>query len=86
MAFPDNRLESASMYLIAIGWMYVVLMASIVNPSVVGGVLTFLFAGLGPLALFLWIFGTPARRRTAARKEMEAEMSEDDKAESSRDQ
>ncbi|MBA4743490.1 MAG: hypothetical protein H2060_12380 [Azoarcus sp.] len=54
------------MYLIAIGWMYVVTMASIVNPNPVGGVLTFVFAGLGPLALFLWIFGTPARRRAKA--------------------
>ena len=59
------------MYLIAIGWMYVVLMASIVNPNPVGGVLTFLFAGLCPLALFLWVFGTPARRRAKARRETE---------------
>ena len=61
------------MYLIAIGWMYVVVMASIVNPNPVGGVLTFVFAGLGPLALFLWIFGTPARRRAKARRASESE-------------
>ncbi|HLW05260.1 MAG TPA: hypothetical protein VKY38_06740 [Azoarcus sp.] len=59
------------MYMIAIGWMYVVLMASIANPNPVGGVLTFFFAGLGPLALFLWLFGTPARRRAKARRETE---------------
>lgn len=57
------------MYMIAIGWMYVVLMVSIVNPNPVGGVLTFFFAGLGPLALFLWLFGTPARRRAKALRE-----------------
>lgn len=57
------------MYLIAIGWMYVVTMVAIVNPNPVGGVMTFVFAGLGPLALFLWIFGTPARRRAKARLE-----------------
>lgn len=74
------------MYLIAIGWMYVVLMASIANTTVVGGVLTFVFAGLAPLALFLWLFGTPARRRTAARRTSEAESVSDDKGESSRDQ
>ncbi|WP_332870247.1 hypothetical protein [Pseudazoarcus pumilus] len=57
------------MYLIAIGWMYVVTMVAIVNPNPVGGVLTFVFAGLGPLALFLWIFGTPGRRRAKALRE-----------------
>lgn len=57
------------MYLVAIGWMYVVLMASVANTTVVGGVLTFVFAGLGPLALFLWIFGTPARRRRMIARE-----------------
>lgn len=72
------------MYLIAIGWMYVVLMVSIVNPNPVGGVLTFVFAGLGPLALFLWIFGTPARRRAKARQE--AEAADEDRPEAGRDQ
>lgn len=65
------------MYLIAIGWLYVVLMVSIVHPNTVGGVLTFVFAGLGPLALFLWIFGTPARRRAQARREAEESAGDD---------
>jgi hypothetical protein len=73
------------MYLIAIGWMYVVLMVSIANPNPVGGVLTFVFAGLGPLALFLWIFGTPARRRAQARRAAQ-EASDDDRREAERDQ
>lgn len=73
------------MYLIAIGWMYVVLMVSVANPNPVGGVLTFIFGGLGPLALFLWIFGTPARRRAKARREAEQAAS-DDRPEAPRDQ
>lgn len=56
------------MYLIAIGWIYVILMVAVVHPNPVGGVLLFLFGGLGPLALFLWIFGTPARRRVKLRE------------------
>lgn len=56
------------MYLIAIGWIYVILMVAVVHPNPVGGVLLFLFGGLGPLALFLWIFGTPARRRAKLRE------------------
>lgn len=81
-----ERVESVPMYLIAIAWMYVVLLVSVVNTTVVGGVLTFLFAGLGPLALFLWIFGTPARRRAKARNNPEAETSTNDRADSDPDQ
>lgn len=73
------------MYLIAIGWMYVVVMVSFANPHPVGGVLTFIFGGPGPLALFLWIFGTPARRRAKARREAEQAAS-DDRPEAPHDQ
>ncbi|MFN3987776.1 MAG: hypothetical protein ACK4KV_19965 [Rhodocyclaceae bacterium] len=59
------------MYLIAIAWLYVVIIVSVADDTVVGGVLTFVFWGLGPLALFLWIFGTPHRRRRMARAERE---------------
>lgn len=59
------------MYLIAIAWLYVVIIVSVADDTVVGGVLTFVFWGLGPLALFLWIFGTPQRRRRMARAERE---------------
>jgi hypothetical protein len=51
------------MYIVAIGWLYVVLMMSLTERSAVAGVVTFLLYGVAPLALFLWIFGTPARRR-----------------------
>lgn len=51
------------MYVIAIAWLYVALLAAASDDTVVGGVLTLLFYGLAPLALFLWIFGTPTRRR-----------------------
>lgn len=55
------------MYVIAIAWLYVALLAAAAaNDSIVGGALTFAFFGLGPLALFLWIFGSPSRRRRAA--------------------
>jgi hypothetical protein len=48
------------MYVIAIAWLYVTLLMAATEPSFVGGVLTFLLYGLGPLALFLYLFG---RRR-----------------------
>lgn len=51
------------MYIVAIAWIYVVLMMAVTEHSVVAGVMTVVFYGLAPLALFLWLFGTPARRR-----------------------
>lgn len=51
------------MYIVAIGWLWVVLMMSLTETSVTAGILTFFFYGLAPLALFLWLAGTPARRR-----------------------
>ena len=43
------------MYIVAIGWLWVVLMMSLTETSVTAGILTFFFYGLAPLALFLWL-------------------------------
>ncbi|MDY0014076.1 MAG: hypothetical protein RBS40_14445 [Rhodocyclaceae bacterium] len=51
------------MYVIAIAWLYVALMASISDTTIVGGILTFFFYGIAPLALFMWLFGAGARKR-----------------------
>ena len=56
------------MYLVAIGWMYVVLMVALVealssNGTVIGAVFTFLLWGVLPLAIVLYLLRTPARRR-----------------------
>ena len=51
------------MYIIAIGWIYVTLLMAFTEPNLVAGILTFSMYGLAPLALFLWLFGTPQRRR-----------------------
>lgn len=63
------------MYLIAIAWIYVVLMMAVAEAlstqgSVLGAFFTFLLYGMLPLSIFLYIFGTPARRR--ARRAAEA--------------
>lgn len=65
------------MYLIAIAWMYVVVMMTIVEASSPGGTLlgaffTFLLYGLLPLSILLYILGTPGRkRRLKAQQEAE---------------
>ena len=51
------------MYIVAIGWIYVTLLMALTEPNITAGILTFGFYGLAPLALLLWLFGTPQRRR-----------------------
>jgi hypothetical protein len=62
------------MYLVAIAWMYVAVMmalAEATSPSggVGGALVTFVLYGVGPLALVLYILGTPASRRARKAKE-----------------
>ncbi|GCB04545.1 hypothetical protein [Ralstonia sp. SET104] len=58
------------MYIVAIAWLYVVLMMSLTEQSWIAGIGTFVFYGVAPLSLFLWIAGSPARKRR--RKAQEA--------------
>ena len=51
------------MYIVAIAWLYVVLMMSLTEQSWVAGISTFVLYGAAPLTLFLWIVGYPARKR-----------------------
>ena len=54
------------MYIIAIGWMFVVVCmaaAEAATSSVLGALGTLVFYGLLPLGLFLWLVGTPQRHR-----------------------
>ena len=60
------------MYVVAIGWLYVVTLMAFAEPNVVAGVLTFVFYGLLPLSLLMWLFGGPGRRRLKAYQEDEA--------------
>lgn len=62
------------MYLIAIAWIYVVLMmaaaeATSSQGTVLGGVFTFLLYGVMPLSIVLYIFATPARKRSIKDRE-----------------
>ncbi len=59
------------MYIVAIGWLYVALMMAITETNVVAGVATFLFYGLAPVSIVVYIMGTPGRRRR--RKALEAQ-------------
>ncbi len=57
------------MVIVASAWIYVVLMMSIVETSIVAGIMTFLFYCALPLGLILYVMNTPSRRRHMAEKE-----------------
>lgn len=63
------------MYLVAIAWLYVAMMMAIAEAtspvgSLLGAFFTFAFYGLAPVALLMYLLGTPNRLR--ARKMADA--------------
>jgi hypothetical protein len=62
------------MYLIAIAWMYVVLMMAIVEATsatgtVLGAIVTFIFYGLLPCGILMYLLGAPSRRKAILARE-----------------
>jgi hypothetical protein len=57
-------------YIVAIAWLYVTILMAATEPSLVGGILTFLLYGLGPLALFLYLFRRRSRSPAMAVREL----------------
>ncbi|ODV43047.1 hypothetical protein AWV79_21180 [Cupriavidus sp. UYMMa02A] len=66
------------MYIVAIGWLYVALMMAITEHNVVAGVATFLLYGAAPVALVLYIMGTPGRRQRRKAEEARAERAHEE--------
>lgn len=65
------------MYLVAIAWMYVVLMMTLAeatspNGTVLGAFFTFVLYGALPLSVVLYVMGSPARRKARLAAEAEA--------------
>lgn len=68
------------MYIIAIGWLYITVLMAATEATVTAGILSLLFYGLLPVGLFVWIFGTPGRRRAqiaAARSRLPQQSTEE---------
>jgi biotin transporter BioY len=75
------------MYVIAIGWLYVTVLMAATEENITAGVLTFVLYGIAPLALFLWLFGTPQRSRNRlAREAVDDAIGKEDGADAGRDQ
>ncbi len=61
-------------WIVAVAWLYVVVIMAVAeaispNGTMLGAVFTFLLYGLLPLAVLLYILGTPARRRALKARE-----------------
>ncbi|HEX5684164.1 MAG TPA: hypothetical protein VFY73_09020 [Ideonella sp.] len=65
------------MHIVALGWMFVVVLMSLAEATspqgtVLGAVFTLALYGLLPLAIVLYVMNTPHRKRARRRAEMEA--------------
>ena len=62
------------MYLIVIGWLYVTLLMALAEAfssqgSILGAIITFVFYGLLPMGLVVYLMGTPLRRKAIRKSE-----------------
>lgn len=65
-------------HLIVIGWLYVAVMMAVAEATsttgtVLGAIFTFLLYGLAPVALVVYLMGTPGRRRAIRQREAQAQ-------------
>ena len=62
------------MYLVVIAWIYVVVMMAVVEATstqgtVLGAIVTFLLYGVAPVALVVYLMGSPVRRKDIRKRE-----------------
>ncbi|HEX6827412.1 MAG TPA: hypothetical protein VF104_00380 [Burkholderiales bacterium] len=79
-------IPSMYVYIIAIGWLYVVLLMAATEKTLVAAVLTFLAYGLAPVTLLVWIFAIARRRPRGSGKPMGEEAQQPDRADPQRDE
>ncbi|MBW8830990.1 MAG: hypothetical protein JF606_16505 [Burkholderiales bacterium] len=73
------------MYLVAIAWVYVVLMMAVAeatssNGTVLGALFTFLLYGVLPLSIVMYLMRTPHRRRVQRAWEAKEEAQQPEEA------
>ena len=74
------------MYIIVIAWLYVVILMAATEKTVTAGLLTFIFYGLVPCALLLWILGAKHRRHYRNKQLLEQDVREPDGSDPQADQ
>lgn len=61
--------------LVALAWMYVVLLMAVTETSFAAGLATVLFYGVLPLSVVLYLMSAPARARARRRREATERLS-----------
>ena len=76
------------MDIVAIGWLYVTVLVALNEPTVVSGIISFLFYGLLPCGLMLWLAGGKVRRqrRTAQESRADKGLNNSDRRDAEADQ
>ena len=69
------------MHIVPIAWMFVVLLMTVAEATstqgtVLGAFFTFVLYGVIPLAIVMYVLGTPARRRARQRAEASAQAAD----------
>lgn len=64
--------------IIVIGWLYVTVLVAANEPTVISGIISFLFYGALPCGLLLYFAGSRVRRERQRYKEMMAEKNRKD--------
>ena len=65
------------MWIVAIAWIYVVVLMAATEPTVIGGIMTFLFYCALPLSLLFYISGAKRRRARRQRRTQGDELVEE---------
>jgi biotin transporter BioY len=68
--------KGLSVYIVAIAWLYVILMMAVTEASVIAGILSFLCYGVLPIGILYYLAGS--RRRRARRQARSAKPNEAD--------
>lgn len=58
-------MHNPAMYIIAIGWLYVTLLIAVNERSVFLGIISFVFYGLLPCGILLWMSASKVRQHLA---------------------
>lgn len=64
--------------IIVIGWLYVTVLVAANEPTVISGIISFLFYGILPCGLLLYFAGSRVRRERQRFREMMAEKNRQD--------
>jgi len=74
------------MYIVAMGWIYVILMMAVTEKNFISGLLTFLLYGVLPLAVMALAFGRRPRAGPPSDELPDGNVDQHDRADSERDQ